>query len=225
MTQVCSPAGHIVAARFTKIDPCAETLGLPGASNGYVANCIRSVEETPNIEEGEETRLQNDGGVTCWRNKLPDEVSSYTVNFQVLNPDYELASLISGAVLINDGDENIGFYLNDKEPTPLVYVELIEAIPSESCDGGYAYRMIVFPKIQFQPPGSERDGSMRVVTWTGTSYRTKVTALGEGPYGDYPVDFSTAPEGNASNRFEFYLPGVTSAPEGNCGFIAVPAAS
>lgn len=223
MAQTCLPAGCIDAIRFALLDDCSDA-PVAGANNGYIVNCVRNVTFTPNIEEGDETILENDCGTKCWQTKQCDELRNITLEFQLLNPDYELTNLLTGRPLINDGVENIGYYHTEGNPChPWVSVELFEQVPDESCTAGHKYRRIVLPKVRFQPPGSDREAPFRVVTWTGMTSPSHLQAWGNGPYNDSPVDLSTVPDAVNVQYIEMFDDTITETLEGQCGFVTVPA--
>jgi len=222
MSQLCLPAGCVEAIRFAIVDECS---GAPvaGASNGYVVDCIRNVSWTTNVEEGDETILKTDCGSKCWRTRNCDEVLNYNLEFQLLNPDPELTALLTGFPLINDGVDNIGFYQDEAvDCQPWLAVELFEQVPDEACEAGAQYRRIVFPKMRFQPPGTEKEDPFRIVTWTGMSSETDLSEYGDGPFNDSPFDFSTLPA-NTKGQYTELFDTLTSAPAGQCGFLTVPA--
>ena len=109
MAQVCLPAGCVDAIRAALVDECSDS-PLAGESNGYVFNCFRNLTITKNIEDGDETVLKNDCGRKCWQTKKCDELKDINIEFELLNPDYELIALLTGQPLVNNGDENIGWY-------------------------------------------------------------------------------------------------------------------
>lgn len=221
MAQVCLPAGCVDAIRFAKLDDCTDE-PQAGASNGYVVNCIRNVTLTPNIEEGDETILENDCGYKCWQTKQCDELRNITVEFELLNPDYELTNLLTGQVLVNDGAENIGYYWKEGQPChPWVSVEIFETVPDESCSTGHRYRRLVLPKVRFQPPSFEKENPFRLVKFTGMTSPADLSAWGDGPYNDSPFDFS-AVANTLTQYIEMYDDTITDTLAGTCGFVTVP---
>ena len=220
--QVCLPAGPIDAIRFALIDECTD-IPIPGATTGYVFNCFRNLELTTNVEEGEQTILRNDSGKKCFAHRTCDELTNVGLAFELLNPDYELTSLLTGQSLINDGVENIGWFHTDGLSCgPWVSVELFEQVPDESCIPGHRYRRIVLPKLRFRPiPSNNREGQMRIVALEGTSAAASIAAWGEGPFADSPFDFGGLDADIETHIMEFFDSSITDTLEGACGFIEV----
>ncbi len=225
MAQVCLPAGCIDAVRLSRVDECTD-LAVPGANSGYVFNCFRSLEITTNIEDGEETVLRNSCGKKCFSTRACDELTNIGLSFELLNPDYELQSLLTGQALINDGAENIGwFHADGIECSPWLCVELFEQVPDESCVVGHKYRRIVFPKARFRPvPVNTREGQLRVIGIEGVTAPSSVSAWGNGPFNDSPFDFAAVAAGIDTHMMEFFDSSVTDTLQGQCGFLTVPSA-
>lgn len=222
MTQVCKPAGCIDAIRVARIDSCSDAPEA-GASNGYIVNCMRNITTTSNIEEGDEVILETDCGFKCWQTKQCDELRNYTITFDLLNPDYEFLSVITGQPLINVGGENIGWYQLEGDPCfPWVSVEMFEKVPEESCTADHLYRRLVFPKVRFQIPSYDRENPFRIDQVTGMTSPAQLNQWGDGPYNDSPYDFSALADGIQTQRMEFYDDGITTKLTGTCGFVTVP---
>jgi hypothetical protein len=223
MAQVCLPAGCVDAIRIALVDECSDA-AVPGANNGYVFNCFRNLSITKNIEDGDETVLKNDCGRKCWQTKKCDELKDINIELELLNPDYELISLLTGQPLINDGGENIGWYqLESGHCTPWVSVELFEQVPDESCAAEHKYRRMVLPKVRFKLPTDEKEDPFRLVKLEGRTSPAELVAWGDGPFNDSPVDFALlADPGDQTHYMEFFDSTVTDTIEGQCGFVAVP---
>lgn len=212
------------AIRIALIDECADT-AVPGANSGYVFNCFRNLSITKNIEDGDETVLKNDCGRKCWQTKKCDELKDINIELELLNPDYELISLLTGQPLINDGLENIGWYqLEEGHCTPWVSVELFEQVPDESCAAAHKYRRMVLPKVRFKLPTDEKEDPFRLVKLEGRTSPAELVAWGDGPFNDSPIDFSLlAAPGDQTHYMEFFDSTVTDTIEGQCGFVTVGA--
>jgi len=223
MAQVCLPAGCIDAIRIALVDQCSDN-PVPGETNGYVFNCFRNVTLTKNIEDGDETVLKNDCGRKCFQTKKCDELKDVQIEFELLNPDYELINLLTGQSLINNGGENIGWYQTEGDNcTPWVSVELFEQVPDESCSAGHKYRRLVLPKVRFKLPTDEKEDPFRLVKFEGRTSPAELAAWGIGPFGDSPFDFSSVPSGTQSHYMEFFDDSILETLAGQCGFITVPA--
>lgn len=224
--QVCLPAGPIDAIRVARIDECTDE-AIAGANNGYLFNCFRNTELTSNIEDGEETILRNDAGKKCWQTKQCDDLTNLGFTFEMLNPDYELTSLLTGAPLINDGVENIGVYVQDGQNcSPWLSAELFEQVPDESCAAGHRYRRIVLPKVRFRPIGNPtREGTLRITGYEAVTAAASIAAWGNGPFGDSPFDFSALDPEIQTHYIELFDDTLTDTLEGTCGFLAVPVQS
>lgn len=221
MAQECLPAACVEVARFALVDDCTGA-PVPGVSNGYIADCIRNVTWSTNVEEGDETVLKNDCGKKCYRTKNCDEVTNYTLEFQLLRPDAELVNLLTGWPLINDGVENIGYYQSEQvDCQPWLAVELFEQIPDEDCAAGRKYRRVIFPKIRFQPPANEKEDPFRLLSWTAMSDSTPLANYATGPFDDSPFDFSAVAATETSHYAELYDV-LADAPTATCGFVEVP---
>ncbi len=224
--QVCLPAGPIDAIRIALIDECTDE-AVAGATNGYLFNCFRNTELSSNVEDGEETILRNDAGKKCWQSKQCDDLTDLGLTFELLNPDYELTSLLTGAPLINDGTENIGFYVQEGQNcSPWLSVELFEQVPDESCAAGHRYRRIVLPKVRFKPIGTPtREGKLRVTGFEAKTASGSLAAWGTGPFGDSPFDFSALDPAIETHIIEMFDDTITDTLEGTCGFLEVPVQS
>ena len=223
MAQTCLPAGSIDAMRIALVDRCTDA-PISGATNGYLFNCFRNISMTENIEEGDATTLKNDAGKKCWHTQKCDDIIDINIEFELLNPDYELTALLTGQPLINDGVENIGWLQEEgNNCLPWVSVELFEQVPDENCTTpDKVYRRIVLPKVRFQLPGTDREDPFRIVTFSGRTSPALIENWGTGPFDDSPVDFSVVAPGVESHKMEFYDANVTSELTGSCGFLAVP---
>lgn len=223
MAQSCLPAGSIDAIRVALVDKCTD-IPVAGASNGYLFNCHRNITMTENIEEGDETTLKNDAGKKCWHTKKCDDIKDITIEFDLLNPDYELTSLLTGQPLINDGLENIGWYQEEgNNCLPWLSVELFEQVPDEDCTSpDKVYRRIVLPKVRFMLPTSEREDPFRIVKFSGRTSPATIANWGDGPFNDSPVDFSTLASTISTHKMEYFDSSVVNTLTGTCGFIAVP---
>src|SRR3990172_11774916 len=221
MTQVCLPSGCIDALRFALLDDCTDA-PVNGPLNGYIVNCVRNIVLTPNVEEGDETILENDCGRKCWQTKKCDELRNITLEFEILNPDYELTSLLTGQVLINDNAENIGYYWAEGQPChPWISVEFFEQVPDESCEAGHKYRRIILPKVRFQPPTFEKEDPFRIVKFTGMTSPSTLANWGDGPFDDSPYDFSTVSLLVTAQYIELFDDTITDTLLGQCGFVEV----
>lgn len=222
MPQVCLPAGCIDAIRVAVIDDCTDE-AAPGLTNGYVFNCFRSLELTTNVEDGEETILRNDCGKKCFQSRSCDELTNVGISFELLNPDYELTSLLTGQSLIFDGIENIGwFHTEGRSCAPWLSVELFEQVPDEVCAPAHKYRRIVIPKVRFRPvPSNTREGQLRIIGIEGVSAAASIAAWGDGPFDDSPFDFSGLDPNIQTHIMEFFDSSITETLEGTCGFIPV----
>lgn len=225
MAQVCLPAGCIDAIRIALVDDCSDE-PVPGLSNGYLFNCFRNLSMTKNVEDGDETVLKNDCGRKCFQTKKCDELKDIQIEFELLNPDYELISLLTGQPLINDGIENIGWYQEEGlNCTPWVSVEMFEQVPDESCTAGHKYRRIVLPKVRFKLPMDEKEDPFRLVKMEGRTSPSELANWGDGPFNDSPFDFSAVPAGVQTHIMEFFDDTITDTLDGQCGFIEVPSAA
>lgn len=223
MAQSCLPAGSIDAIRVALVDKCTE-IPQAGANNGYLFNCFRNIAMTENIEEGDETTLKNDAGKKCWHTRKCDDIKDITIEFELLNPDYELTALLTGQPLINDGLENIGWYQEEgNNCLPWLSVELFEQVPDEDCTSpDKVYRRIVLPKVRFQLPTSEREDPFRLVKFTGRTSPALIENWSDGPFNDSAIDFAVAAPGVLSHKMEYFDANVTTPLVGACGYLAVP---
>lgn len=211
-------------ARVYEIDECT---GLPvsGANNGYWFDCAREWTWEPDIEEGDTTTLQNDCKKICWQLTDCDDLIRYTVGFQLLNPDYELESLLTGWPLIVDtGGDTVGINQDQSiDCAPWVGLELFEEVPKDVCEAGFEIRRIVFPKLRFKPPGVEKEEQFRVQPWTATTAPGLVAAYGTGPWDDSGIDFSTADPAQKTHKLEYFDTAIDpDSLAGQCGYVAVP---
>jgi len=222
MAQSCLPAGCIDAIRIALVDNCTD-IPVAGATNGYLFNCFRNITMTENNEDGDETVLKNDCGKKCWSSRKCDDLKDITVEFELLNPDYELTNLITGQPLINDGVENIGWYqLEGANCLPWLSVEFFEQVPDENCTAGHKYRRLVLPKVRFQLPTSEKEDPFRIVKFSGRTSPATLANWGNGPFNDSPFDFSVVASTVQTHKMEFFDDTVTDTLEGTCGFLTVP---
>lgn len=222
MAQVCLPAGCVDAIRIALVDECTDA-PLAGTNNGYVFNCFRNLVMTKNIEDGDETVLKNDCGRKCWQTKKCDELKDINIEFELLNPDYELTNLLTGQTLINNGAENIGYFQVEGENClPWVSVELFEQVPDESCAADHKYRRIVLPKVRFKLPTDEKEDPFRLVKFEGRTSPAEIANWAEGPFGDSPYDFGGVGAGVQSHIMEFFDDSITETLAGQCGFLEVP---
>lgn len=222
MAQVCLPAGCIDAVRVALVDECTDA-PIAGASNGYLFNCFRNLTLTSNNEDGDETILKNDCGKKCWQTKKCDELKDINIEFELLNPDYELTNLLTGQTLINDGAENIGWYqVEGLNCLPWLSVELFEQVPDESCSAGHKYRRIVLPKVRFKLPTFEKEDPFRLVKFEGRTSRSEIRNWDDGPFNDSPYDFGAVAAGVQSHYMEFFDDTITDTLVGQCGFLTVP---
>lgn len=222
MAQVCSPAGCVRFVRFAKVDPCTGS-AIPGATNGYIAECIRNVTWNRNIEEGDTTILQTDCKKICWQTQECDDLINYQLEFELLNPDYELQELITSMPLITDGGDSVGIKdVTEVDCLPWLTVELFEEVPTDHCATGFEVRRVVFPKIRFMIPENDKENQFRILSFQGKTSPSPTAGFGTGPFEDSAIDFSGAAADERSHKLEYFDTIDLSTLSGNCGYITVP---
>ena len=229
MGQICLPAGCVDAVRFSLIDACTGE-AVAGASNGYIATCIKDVTLTPNVTEGDETILETNCGTKCWQTRKNDRLDNITVEMTLLNPDYYLQSLINGVTLLSDATpDEIGYIQDENAVAPWLSVEIFEQVPSEACDSsGINYRRLVLLKTRFQPVTFEAEDPFRLVKLTGVTAPTDVSGWASGgggtgvagPFNDFPLDLTGS---TARSQYIEVQETLGAALTGTCGYTAVPA--
>ena len=230
MPEICIPAGCVDIVRFYAIDQCTD---VPSAgANAIIQGGVINFTATPQIEEGENNIVRTMCGQICARDQQCDDLNGYELEIQICNPHYELQTLLTGQSGIVDPDSlNTVGVLQDTSVacSPWVGVEVFERIPREECVAIGAvnpyYRRRIWGKVRFNPTFTEdREGTIRLTTWTGMSAPAKVDGYSDGPFNDLFVDLATLfPSVDRFDHAEVIDLGVVSPITGLCGRQTVPA--
>lgn len=228
MAERCLTLGCPEAVRLALQDPCSGE-PVPGEDNGYVLTCIRNWSVEPIVREGEAAEFISDCGNMVVRDRQDDQLLGYTISFETSTRSNELEALVTGGELITSGGLSIGSYKVSSGQACDTGTEdprfILEGFYKLSrCVTGADHVRIVLPMAQFKVTELDREGTITFYRYTAETGIAFASALGSGPYGDFPVDVSGFLAGRdvdeLTSGFDFEE-AITIT--GACGTIEVPA--
>lgn len=227
MTERCLTLGCPEAVRLSLQDPCSGGK-VCGLDSGYVISCIRNWSIEPIVREGEASEFISDCGNMAVRDRQDDQLLGYTVSFETSIRSNELESLVTSKELIASGGDNIGTFAvasnlacNSPSEDPRLLLEVFYKL--SRCVAGANHVRVVLPMAQFKVTELDREGTITFFRYTAETGIALASALGSGPYGDFPADVMAflmtrdADEFTAGFDFEENI-----SISGSCGFIEVP---
>jgi hypothetical protein len=153
-------AVDICAARFSRLE--ANGVPDPGANNIIVTDDLTQIAYTFEIEAGTRSTQRNGCGGICFTRETPDKPLGSNLTADLCFTDAELMELATGAVLLTDGGETIGWGLRPTDAGPLngVGVETWSLAWENDqqkihpITGGPAYLRRVWPRQRFALSGT-----------------------------------------------------------------------
>lgn len=225
MTERCLTLGCPEVVRLSLQDPCT---GLPiiGDANGYALSCIRNWKLEPITREGDASEFVADCGNMVVRDKQDDQLLGYTVSFETSTRSNELEALVTGKEIITDVSlTSIGTYsvagalsCTSESADPRFIVEGF--YKTAKCVSGADHVRFVLPNAQFKVTELDREGTVTFYRYTAETSISLVSALGDGPYHDFPADITTflALQAGYTSGFDFE---ESISVVGACGAIPV----
>lgn len=197
-----------VAVRATRLQPSGEV--AVGEQASYVMESFISVSFTPEYEDGDEFTQKAANGTVCATYKAPDTLKRVNIEVAVCNPDPEFSELVAGGLLLQDGDESVGYASAgvgvDANPNGISLEVWSRAIQEGKPASVNPYWRWLFPYVILRPSG-ERVIENGLLANTFEGWGVGNLPFGSGPEDDWPfpeatgrpysyVRFDSAPSGN-----------------------------
>lgn len=150
----------ICAARFSRLDGAG--VPDPGADNVIVTADLTQIAYTFEVEAGQRTTRRNGCGDVCFTRETVDKVLGSNATLDLCYTDAELMELATGATLLTEDGEPIGWALPgpDSPPPPGVGLETWSLAWDNDqpkihpVTGAQAYLRRVWPRIKFSLAGN-----------------------------------------------------------------------
>lgn len=150
----------ICALRLSRLE--ANGVPAPGANNVIVSTDITQIAFTFEVEAGQRTTQRTGCGDICFTRETPDKVLGSNATLDLCRTDAELMELATGATLLTESGESIGWALPSPDATPPFGVGLETWSLAWDNDqqmihpvtGAAAYLRRVWPRIKFSLTGN-----------------------------------------------------------------------
>lgn len=186
---------------------------LAGADNLAVVNLI-TMGYTVVVEEGANLTQKNGRGVQCFKYQGDDKITGVNNTLQLCQLDFELISLMTGAVLLTSGADTRGSMLPDEtdELSTRVSVELWSLLwdgdEPYSVDGEAQALRTIFPSTSWVEGDRTYGEELTIISLTGRGRGN--SGWGNGPANDLPW------RSRWSAKAE-WTDDVSDIPEATCG--------
>ena len=187
----------ICAARFTRLEP--NGVPDPGANNVIVTTDLVQVAYTFEVEAGVRSTQRNGCGGICFTRETPDKALGSNAVFDLCFTDAELMELATGATLLTQSGESIGWALRSPDAAAVGSVgvetwslawdndqQMIHPIT-----GAAAYLRRVWPSMKFSLAGNptQAEGlSIQQISGKGVANDN----FYDGPANDLPLGYDGA---------------------------------
>jgi hypothetical protein len=190
-------AVDICAIRFSRLE--ANGVPDPGANNLVVSTDLTQIAYTFEVEAGTRTTQRTGCGNICFTRETPDKVLGSNLTVDLCFTDAELMELATGATLLTQSGESIGWGLPsaDAAPTNGVGVETWSLAWNNDqqmihpVTGAAAYLRRVWPRVKFALTGNptQAEGLMiQQILGKGSSNDN----FFNGPSNDIPLGYEGA---------------------------------
>ena len=212
MSDQCLPQLQACRMRVTLLD--SNGVPHPGASSVYVTKSFTEVGAAAVYTDGDEIEDKNACGEVEVNYKASDSFKRLDLTITLLTPDPFLSQLLSGGVVLTDGDAKGFAYPGiGVAPTQLVSIEVwAKRIKNGALDPDFPYAWWVFPQVQNLRIGDKTlNAQTQNAVFTGQAVEN--ANWFDGPSNDWPV---------ASDRVAQWIP-TTTLPDVSCGYVALAA--
>jgi hypothetical protein len=103
----CFGSAQVCAIRVARLNTACQSVA--GASNAVATSAIVKVTSTPEFAQGEEFFMKNGCGQVCISSKVTDKIKRVNLGLELCTRDPALVEIISGASVITDGLDIIGY--------------------------------------------------------------------------------------------------------------------
>lgn len=189
-----------------------------GDNNMYVTDTLISLGATPQVVAGEDMSLVNGCGEPVVQHQDEDKITRLNLTASLAKPDPDLVALLTGATLITDGGDSIGFQypaLNSSVMGPAVSIEAwSKAIVNGKVAVDLPWWRWVYPFTEWRLADAPTlENAPLALALTGRALEN--TEWGNGPANDWAY---------ASDRvLNVARDETANVPDASCGAVAVPA--
>lgn len=186
--------------RFSSLQVCrmrvsrlaADGAPAPGADNLFVTDQLISLGYALVVTEGKKYQQDTGCGQTCLTYTGRDKITSVNLTLTLCVLDSELIEMLTGATLVTEGGETVGFAIPEAD-AELDQEVSIEAwtkawdFDQQAASGGNAlYHRFIFPRTTWVLGDSTLEDNPLVVPVKGKG--TGNSQFGDGPANDLPYD-------------------------------------
>lgn len=222
MTAYCFGSAQVCAIRAARLD--SSCMPEPGATNGIASSAIVRVASSPEYSPGEDFEMKNGCGQICVSMKNCDQLKRMNLQIELCTRDPALVELLSGATLITDGSDIIGYSrrgIGAACPSPVALEIWTKAMTiNNTCQSGSGYAAaqwwrIIWPKATFTL--GDVSFANEVATLTLTGFAENNPNLDDGPFNDIPAGITL----DTSSPEHLFLD-LVGPPTTACGYTTVP---
>lgn len=199
MAETCVSLGCPEYIRLSKQDRCT---GKPivGAGNGALISCQRNTTVEARVQDATTSTFETDCGVPI-EYTIPASVIGYDVSFEVTNQSPSLQNLLTGAVMLTVGADNVGVIeqsgagcTGTVAQKPVFIAEVFYRVAECTSGGTATYKRRIITGVEFTTPTDDAEGQLRFVRYNGVgkgSLAKALTADNAGPFNDIPADIES----------------------------------
>lgn len=210
MSDQCLPQLSACRMRVALLD--SNGVPHPGADALYVSKAFSEVGFTAVYTDGDEIEDKNACGEVEVNFRQPDSFKRLDMTITLLTPDPYLSQLLSGGVVLTDGDAvGYGYPQIGQAPSQLVSLELwCKRINNGALDADFPYGWWAFPQLQNLRVGDKTfNAQTQQNVFSGQAVEN--ANWYDGPLNDWPV---------ASDRCAQWIP-TTALPDVSCGYLTL----
>ena len=224
MAAICKGSAQVCAIRVARLLPnCAHA---PGTNNAAASSAIIRINSSPEYSAGEDFEMKNGCGQVCISSKIIDQIKRVNLSLELCTRDPALVELLSGASIITDGSDVIGYSrrgIGAAAPAPVsieIWTKAVSVNNTCSAPGvdGYAaarWWRVIWPKATFTL--GDVSFANEIATLTLSGFGESNPNFYDGPLNDVPHTVTLDP-----NSPEHMFLDLVGPPTLACGYTAIP---
>lgn len=180
---------HICRLRATRLT--AAGAAASGATGAYVSDRVISLDQTVELEEGEDRRLTSGCNTTIVSNREADRFIRFTFTLELGSEEWRLLELLTGQTLFQDTSTipvpvGINFPTTTQANPPDVAFEVwTDAYETGAQLAVTPYLHFVYPRTRWRIDDTTLENDWKAVSLTG--YSLANSGWGTGPWADLPT--------------------------------------
>lgn len=204
MSANCFGSAQVCAIRVARLNSACTF--VEGANNAVATSAIVKVGSTPEYAQGEEFFMKNGCGQVCISSKVIDQIKRVNLSLELCTRDPALVELLSGASLITDSTDIIGYSrrgIGAAAPDPVsveIWTKAVSANNTCSATGVDSYASarwwrVIWPKATFTL--GDVSFANEIATLTLSGFGESNPNFYDGPFNDVPTGITldtTSPE-------------------------------